>query len=67
MGIVINKAGAEDLSEVYSLAKEADMEILGAIPFDEKLSRGSVNRDSALVVEALSNLYFRLNLPQENI
>ena len=67
MGIIINKAGKEDLSEVYSLAKEADMEILGAIPFDNNLSKGSITRDSSLVIDAISNLYFRLNLPQENI
>ena len=66
MGIVINKAGAEDLSEVYSLAKEADMEILGSVPFDSELAKGSITRESEFVKEAVKNLYFRLNLPQEN-
>jgi len=66
MGIVINKAGAEDLSEVYSLAKEADMEILGSISFDSELAKGSISRESEIVKEAVKNLYFRLNLPQEN-
>ena len=66
MGIIINKAGKEDLSEVYSLAKEADMEILGAIPYDENLANGSLNRESEVVNDAIRNLYFRLNLPQEN-
>ena len=66
MGIIINKAGAEDLSEVYSLAKEADMEILGSVPFDSELAKGSISRESEMVKEAVKNLYFRLNLPQEN-
>ena len=66
MGIIINKAGAEDLSEVYSLAKEADMEILGSVPFDSELAKGSISRESETVKEAVKNLYFRLNLPQEN-
>ena len=66
MGIVINKAGSEDLSEVYSLAKEADMEILGSISFDSELAKGSISRESEIVKEAVKNLYFRLNLPQEN-
>ena len=42
------------------------MEILGSIPFDEELAKGSTTRDSLNVVEAVRNLYFRLNLPQEN-
>lgn len=66
MGVVINKVDAQDLTEVYSLAKESDMEILGAIPLDEKIAKGSVDRDSEIIKDALKNLYFRLNLPQEN-
>lgn len=66
MGIVVNKAQNEGLSEVYSLAKDLEMEILGSIPYDENLAKGSISRDSKLVKEAIKNLYFRLNLPQEN-
>ena len=66
MGIIINKAGAEDLSEVYSLAKDADMEILGSVSYDSNLAKGSINRESEVVKDAIRNLYFRLNLPQEN-
>ena len=66
MGIVINKANSEDLSEIYSLANETDVEILGSIPYDLELAKGSVNRESENVIESVRNLYFRLNLPQEN-
>lgn len=66
MGIIINKAKNEDMAEVYNFAKELEMEILGSIPFDDKLAKGSTTRDSLNVVEAVRNLYFRLNLPQEN-
>ena len=66
MGIVINKANSEDLSEIYSLANETDVEILGSIPYDLELAKGSVNRESESVIESVRNLYFRLNLPQEN-
>ena len=66
MGIVINKANSEDLSEIYSLANETDVEILGSIPYDLELAKGSVNRESENVIESIRNLYFRLNLPQEN-
>lgn len=66
MGVVINKAKNEDMSEVYNLAKDLGMEILGLIPNDENLVKGSISRNSDVVTEAISNLYFRLNLPQEN-
>lgn len=66
MGVIINKAVDSELSDVYAQAKEADMEILGAIPFDKELAKGSISRNSSLVLEAVKNLYFRLNLPQEN-
>lgn len=66
MGIVLNKSGNQDMTEVYNYAKESDMEILGSIPFDENLSKGSLSRDSEIVTDAIKHLYFRLNLPQEN-
>jgi CO dehydrogenase nickel-insertion accessory protein CooC1 len=66
MGIVLNKAGEQDLTEIYSLAKSYDLDILGSIPYDKNLSSGSLNKDSNVVIEAIRNLYFRLNLPQEN-
>ena len=64
MGIVMNKVQNEDMTVVYNLAKEADIEILGAIPYDKDLAKGSVTRDSDIVTEGVEQLYFRLNLPQ---
>ena len=66
MGIIINKVGQEDMSEVYNFARESEMEILGSIHFDQDLVKGSLSRDSIIVKDAIENLYFRLNLPQEN-
>ena len=66
MGIIMNKIADQNMAEVYSLAKESDLDILGSIPFDIILSKGSTTRDSVMVNDAIKNLYFRLNLPQEN-
>lgn len=66
LGVIINKAANEDMTAVYELAKESDMEILGSIPFDETLAKGSLSRTSDVVTEAVKHLYFRLNLPQES-
>ncbi len=64
MGIVMNKTVNNDMTEVYNLVKEADTEILGAIPYDENLAKGSITRESEIVKDAVGQLYFRLNLPQ---
>ena len=64
MGIVINKTSNQDMTDVYRLAKEADMEILGTIPYDENLAKGSLTRESEIVTESVKQFYFRLNLPQ---
>lgn len=66
LGIVINKVENNDMSEVYDLVKSSDMEILGTIPYDKELAKGSLNRNSEIINEAIKQLYFRLNLPQEN-
>ena len=66
LGVIINKADNQDMTEVYTLAKELEMEVIGSIPKDDNLVKGSVEKTSELVTEALKQLYFRLNLPQEN-
>ena len=66
LGIIINKAENKDMSQVYNLINKSDIEILGSIPYDSELANGSISRDSKIVQEAVSHLYFRLNLPQEN-
>lgn len=66
LGVILNKADNEDLTEIYTMAKDADIEIIGSIPFDTNLAKGVVNRESDLVTDAVKQFYFRLNLPQEN-
>lgn len=67
MGVILNKVATSDLAEVYESAKNAELEILGTIPFDENLAKGSIDRESLLVQDSIENFYFRLNLPQENM
>ena len=66
IGIIMNKAD-DDLAEVYKFAKESDLDILGAIPYDESLAKGSLTRKSKIVEDAVKQLYFRLNLPQGGV
>lgn len=64
IGVMINKATDSDMSDIYKLAKDSDMDILGATPFDKNLAGGSLTRDSEIVKDAVKQLYLRLNLPQ---
>ena len=66
LGVIINKSVNDNAEQVYSMAKDAGMDILGSIPYDKNLEKGSLDRKSDIVTEALNNFYFRLNLPQEN-
>ncbi len=66
MGVIINKVKNEDLNAISEQLKVADVEVLGSIPFDDKLATGIIDRKSEIVSEALNQFYFRLNLPQEN-
>ena len=55
MGIIINKSGQQDMTEVYNFAKQSEIEILGSIPFVKDLVQGSTERKSQLVKEAIEN------------
>ena len=66
LGVVVNKVYNQDLDNVYSKMREEELDILGAIPYDEKLANGTSDWNSAIVKDAVQQLYFRLNLPQEN-
>ena len=66
LGVVVNKVNNQDLDSVYKKMKEAELDLLGAIPFDEKLSNGTSDWNSDIVKEAVNQFYPRLNLPQEN-
>ena len=66
MGVVMNKVGDEDMTAVSELLRDADLEILGSIPYDKNLADGAPDRVSSVVNDAVKQFYFRLNLPQEN-
>lgn len=66
IGIIMNKIKNTDMTDIYRIAKDSDMDILGAVPYDENLAEGSMTRKSDMVTDAVIQLYSRLNLPQEN-
>ena len=66
MGVVLNKVDSQNMDKIYSEMKEADLDILGSIPFDKNINTENTNWESDIVKDAVKQFYFRLNLPQEN-
>lgn len=66
LGVIINKAESQNIAEISGIAKNFGLDILGTIPVDKELLKGSITRESDIVKDALKHLYSRLNLPQEN-
>lgn len=64
LGVVINKAANDELSNVYELLKKYDLDVLGVIPYDKSLEQNTVKKESKIVEDAIKQFYFRLNLPQ---
>lgn len=64
IGVVINRVENRQMAAISGLLKKYDLDVLGTIPFDEKLVENSITRESKIVVDAIKQFYFRLNLPQ---
>ena len=67
LGVVMNKVNNQNMDSVYAILNDAELNILGSIPYDDKLSNGTSDWCSDVVKDAVKQFYFRLNLPQENI
>jgi len=67
LGVVINKAKAEDMNTLAEQLTSYELDILGSVPFDDELAGGKLDRISKKVQDAVEQFYFRLNLPQENV
>lgn len=65
MGVILNKVHNERMNNVFNMLKCHELEVLGTIPFDEKLAQNPIERKSEVVVESIKQFYSRLNLPQE--
>lgn len=64
LGVVINKVDNSKLSLLSELLRKYDLDILGVIPYDEKLQQNPITRESQIVQNAIKEFYSRLNLPQ---
>lgn len=64
LGIVLNKVKNRRIPEnISAILTEYDIDILGTLPYDEKLEQDILTKDSELLSELVKELLFRLNLP----
>lgn len=65
MGVVLNQVKNGLTEEISALLNCYNLDILGVIPFDDKLSKEETKsaKNSDIIKEALSEILFRLNLP----
>ena len=66
LGVILNKVENQEMDTVHNMLREAELNILGSIPLDNKLINGTSDWESSVVKDAVKQFYFRLNIPQEN-
>lgn len=67
LGVVLNKTDKTNMNTVCNLLNRHYLEVLGSIPFDEKLLECPMERKSEVVKDAIKQFFPRLNIPQEQI
>ncbi len=64
MGVILNRVNNDQINHIYELLHKYSLEILGVVPEDTELKNNSISKDSEVVLNALKQFYYRLNLPQ---
>ena len=65
IGVILNKVNKQEIEPLLTLLNKYDLTTLGTIPKDTELKINRVSKDSKIVENALSQLYYRLNIPQQ--
>lgn len=65
MGVVLNMVKGNQIANICNLLREHHLETLGVIPEDETIN--NVDKESDVIVDAIKQFYFRLNLPQTGV
>lgn len=67
IGVILNRTDNKNMNRVCSLLNRYYLEVLGSIPYDDKLMESPMERNSEVVKEAMKQFFPRLNIPQEQI
>lgn len=64
LGVLLNKVNKQEIEPLLELLNKYDLTTLGTIPKDDELKYNRISKESEIVQKALEQLYFRLNVPQ---
>ena len=64
LGVILNKVDKQEIEPLFDLLSKNDLTALGTIPKDNLLKQKRISKESVIVQTALEQLYYRLNIPQ---
>ena len=64
LGVILNKVNKQEIQPLLALLNKYDLTTLGTIPKDDNLKDNRISKDSQIVENAIEQLYYRLNVPQ---
>ncbi len=64
LGVILNKVNKQEMEPLLELLRKYDLTTIGTIPKDDNLKNNRIGKESQVVKQALEQLYFRLNVPQ---
>lgn len=64
LGVILNRVDSQNIEPLLALLNKYDLTTLGTIPKDEELKNKRMEKDSDIVENAIEQLYYRLNIPQ---
>lgn len=64
LGVILNKVNKQEIQPLLNLLNKYDLTTLGTIPKDDDLKDNRISKNSTVVENALEQLYYRLNIPQ---
>lgn len=64
LGIILNKVNKQEIEPLLQLLNKYSLTTIGTIPKDSELKINRVSKESKVVQKALEELFYRLNIPQ---
>lgn len=64
LGVILNRVDNQKIEPLIELLNKYELTTIGTIPKDEELKNKRRTKESAIVENALEQLYYRLNIPQ---
>ena len=64
LGVILNKVNKQEMEPLLEMLRKYDLTTIGTIPKDDNLKSNRIGKESDIVKKSLEQLYFRLNVPQ---